>query len=156
MYKFFSAVSNGKGKVHFFKASDVVKIMAQGNPENLSFSSHTSICYYKGIKGLEEDKWNKWEYDVDKDVLSIDMLNTTNDSKEVLKAIKRYLSGKDPVYLRNLYGCNSGDCNSGNRNSGNCNSGNWNSGNRNSGSCNSGNCNSLNIVTGKQIGRAHV
>jgi hypothetical protein len=58
-----SCISDGKGKVLFFKVEDIVKIMTQCNPDNYEWNSHTSIAYFNGIKGKNEDKWNKWEYD---------------------------------------------------------------------------------------------
>jgi hypothetical protein len=107
--------------------------MAGGNPEHYNFNSHTSIAHYNGIKGRDEDKWNKWEYDVDSEVLECNTLNTKDDRKIVIKKIKQYFKGKDLSYMRNIQNRNSGNRNSGNRNSGNRNSGNRNSGNRNSG-----------------------
>jgi hypothetical protein len=153
MCKFFSSISNGNGKVLFFKIDQIVKIMVDGNPENYDFNSHTSIAHFNGIKGAKEDNWNKWEYNVDTDTLEVDTLNTTDDRKKVLGAIKRYLKGKDIGYIRNIQNMNSGngnsgDGNSGYRNSGDGNSGNRNSGNRNSGDGNSGNRNSGNRNSG--------
>ncbi len=152
MCKFFSCISDGKGKTLFFTIEQVAKIMAEGNKNNYDFNSHTSIAHFNGIEGLEEDKWNKWEYDVARTKLNIDELHTTDDSEKVKVAIEKYIDGKDVAYLNNLYNrnsgnrnsgnWNSGDRNTGNRNSGNCNSGNWNSGDRNSGNWNSGNWNS--------------
>ena len=136
MCKFFSCVSDGKGKTLFFTLEECVKIMSEGNKENFIFNSHTSIMCYNNIKGLEEDKWNKWEYDVDNKKLKVDSLVTTNDSKKVKKIVEEYLKEKDIIFLRNFYGNNSGDENSGYGNSGDENSGDGNSGNRNSGSFN--------------------
>jgi hypothetical protein len=142
MCKFFSCISDGKGKTLFFKLTDIVKIMSIGNPEHYDFNSHTSIAHFNGINGVKEDNWNKWEYDVDKDVLEVDTLNTSDDRDKVLRAVKRYFKGKDVGYIKNLQNRNSGDRNSGDGNSGNWNSGNGNSGNWNSGNGNSGNWNS--------------
>ena len=61
MCKFFSTVSDGKGKAMFFKIEDVAKIMAEGNPQNYNFNSHTSVADYHGYKSAKEDKLNKWE-----------------------------------------------------------------------------------------------
>jgi hypothetical protein len=142
MCNFFSAISNGEGKTLFFKLEDIVTIMAEGNLNNLDWNSHTSIAFYNNIKGLEEDKWNKWEYDVDKKLLNIDRLNTTDDGIKVKENIEKYLENKNILFIRNLYNKNSGSRNSGSRNSGSWNSGSWNSGDGNSGSLNSGSRNS--------------
>ena len=138
MCKFFSANSNGKGKVEFFKVEDTAKLMAEGNPKNYDWNSHTSIADFHGHKGLEEDKWNKWEYNTETKELSVDTLVTTDDRKKVKQSIERYLKNKDIGYLQNLYNRNSGNMNSGYRNSGYRNNGNMNSGDRNSGDNNSG------------------
>ena len=148
MCQFFSCNSDGKGKVIFFKIEDVVKEMAAGNKKNYNWNSHTSISDYHGIKGLDEDRWNKWEYNPDTQELKVDSLNTTDDRDKVLKKIKSYFKDKNVSYLRNLYNFNSGNCNSGGRNSGDYNSGDRNSGNYNSGYRNSGDCNSGNYNSG--------
>ena len=149
MCKFFSAISNGKGKVLFFKVEEIAKIMAEGNKEGYDWNSHTSCAHFNNIKGKEEDKWNKWEYNPDKKELKIDGdFNTKDDSKEVKKQIKAYLKNKDIPFLRNLYNRNSGNYNPGDCNPGNRNSGNYNPGDCNSGDCNSGNCNSGNYNPG--------
>lgn len=128
MCKFFSAISDGKGKVLFFTVEDINKIMLEGNPKSYEWSSHTSIAHYNGILGADEDKWNKWEYNCDKRKLEIDQLNTIDDGERVRPIIEKYLTTENTIYLRNLYMRNSG-----NSNSGNSNSGYWNSGNNNSG-----------------------
>jgi len=142
MSQFFSAISNGRGKVLFFKIEDIVKEMVKGNPKNYDWNSHTSLADFFGIKGREEDKWNKWEYDPYKKELKADILNIIDDSKEVKQILEKYFKIKNLDYLRNLYNRNSGYGNSGNRNSGYWNSGNRNSGNENSGNENSGYWNS--------------
>ncbi len=49
---------------YYFYFRGHTKIEKEGNPNNYeSWNSHTSIAHYNGIKGAEEDKWNKWEYD---------------------------------------------------------------------------------------------
>jgi len=144
MCDFFSTVSNGKGKVLFFKIEDIQRIEKEGNKENYNYNSHTSILHYYGIKGVKEDSWNKWEYDPETKTLSLDgKLKTKKDDKaEVESIIQEYLKDNGEMYCFNLYKKNSGYRNSGNCNSGNCNSGDRNSGDWNSGDCNSGNCNS--------------
>ena len=145
MCDFFSTVSNGKGKVLFFKIEDIQRIEKEGNKENYNYNSHTSILHYYGIKGVKEDSWNKWEYDPETKTLSLDgKLKTKKDDKaEVESIIQEYLKDNGEMYCFNLYkknsgyrnsgNCNSGYRNSGYRNSGDCNSGDWNSGYRNSG-----------------------
>jgi len=128
MCMFFSAISDGNGKVKFFELEDVVNEMVQGNPKSFDWNSHTSIATFNKITPTQEDKWNKWEYNVDKKEIKADSLVSLDDRDLVVKAIKKYLKGKDIGYMRNLYDCNSGNCNSGNRNSGDCNSGDCNSG----------------------------
>lgn len=128
MCTFMSAVSDGQGKVLVFDVKDIVEQMAIGNPKNYGWNSHTSICTFNRILGVDEDKWNKWEYDPYKKILTIDKLNTSNDEDKVKKYLDDFFVGKNLDFLRNLYNWNSGDRNSGNRNSGNWNSGNWNSG----------------------------
>jgi hypothetical protein len=101
--------------------------MASGNKENLNFNSHTSIAHFNGIEGVNEDKWNKWEYDAVKQVLSVDTLRATDDSESVKKTLFAFFDGKNIPYMLNLYSRNSGDRNSGDRNSGDRNSGYMNS-----------------------------
>ena len=113
--------------------------MGDGNPNNYEFSSHSSIASYFKLTPKQEDNWNKWEYDVEKKVLKVDSLVVKDDRRRVKKIIENYLKDKDLVFIRNLYGRNSGYWNSGSRNSGDYNSGNYNSGYWNSGYCNSGN-----------------
>ena len=142
MCVFFSCISDGKGRVEFFKPEEIASEMTKGNPETYNWNSHTSIAHFRGLTPLQEDTWNKWEYNTETKQLRKDTLNTTDDSVKVKKAVRKYLKGKDLGWLRNLYVRNSGYRNSGYRNSGDCNSGNYNSGNYNSGDCNSGNYNS--------------
>jgi hypothetical protein len=134
-----SVNSDGKGNVQFFKVEDIAKLMAEGNLKNYNWNSHTSIAHFHGV---DEDKWNKWEYNVSEKVLTANSLVVTDDGEKVKEIVEKYLKGKNLLYLQNLYNGNSGDWNSGNGNSGSGNSGDWNSGSRNSGSRNSGDWNS--------------
>ena len=118
MCQFMSCISDGNGKVKFFKLEDVVNQMAEGNPKSFDWNSHTSIATFNGIIPTQEDKWNKWEYDVDKKEIKADSLVSLDDRDLVVKAIKKYLKGKDIGYMRNLYNLNSGNQNSGDVNSG--------------------------------------
>ena len=131
--KFFSAISNGKGKVLFFTLEDIQKIEKEGNPNKYeSWNSHTSIAHYNGIKSSEEDKWNKWEYDCEKKELKVDKkLVADDDSAKIKPVIEKYLADNNAIYCQKIYNSNSGDLNSGNGNSGNWNSGNGNLGNLN-------------------------
>jgi len=158
MCNFFSCVSDRKGNVKFFKPEDIVGIMAEGNPKELNFNSHTSLMNWLGIKAKDEEKWSKWEYNPEIKELKLDEGTLADDKEKIKKVLNEFFDGKDILFLRNLYGSNSGHWNSGNRNSGNANSGNansghwnsghWNSGNRNSGNANSGNANSGNANSG--------
>ena len=148
MCKFFSAISDGKGKTLFFRIEDITKIMSDGNKDNYVFNSHSSISKYFGIKAEDEHKWNFWEYDTTKKELIVDQLNTLDDKIKVKKIIEKYLNKKDILFLQNFYGNNNGSNNSGNYNSGYHNSGNYNSGYRNNGNHNSGNYNSGNYNSG--------
>ena len=133
MCKFFSAVSDGKGRVEFFTPEKIVSIMAAGNPEKYEWNSHTSLMHSLGIKGKEEDTWNKWEYNPKDKKLTIDGELHKDDTTKVQESLDTFFKDKDILFLRNLFGNNSGNWNSGNRNSGNWNSGDGNSGYRNSG-----------------------
>ena len=44
--------------------------MAEGNPKSYEWNSHTSIAHFYGV---DEDKWNKWEYNKDKKELVLDI-----------------------------------------------------------------------------------
>ncbi len=143
MCKFFSAISNGRGRTLFFTVEDICKEMSTGNKKEYSWNSHTSIASFHGITGAKEDNWNKWEYDHNTKVLSIDGgFNTEDDGEKVKQIIEGYLDKKDIGWLVNFYNSNSGDSNSGHWNSGDSNSGDSNSGDSNSGNWNSGNWNS--------------
>lgn len=117
MCRFFSAISDGKGKTLFFKIEDIVTQMTIGNPKSYDWNSHSSIADFHGLSATEEDQYNKWEYDVGDKQIDCDTMATTDDSIGADKEIKKYLKGKDIVFLRNLYDMNSGDRNSGYRNS---------------------------------------
>ena len=143
MCKYFSAISNGKGKVLFFKLEDIQKLQQQDNPESYDCNSHTSIAHFNSIKGEQEDKWNKWEYDNYNKKLKLDGdLVAKDDSKQVKKVIEKYLADNNAIYCQKIYLNNSGHRNSGDSNSGHRNSGHSNSGDRNSGHSNSGHSNS--------------
>ena len=81
---------------------------------------------------MQEDEWNKWEYDPKTKKLEKDKLNSEDDSKQVKKFLDGWFKNKDLLFLINLYGRNSGYMNSGDRNSGDRNSGYMNSGDMNS------------------------
>jgi hypothetical protein len=159
MCKFFSCISNGKGKVLFFLVKDIQKIQRSGNPKNYNWNSHTSIANFYNV---DEDKWNKWEYNPETKILKLDggLITKCDDKDSVLDVCNKYFTSENALYLQKLYlnnsgyynsgNCNTGDCNSGNWNSGNWNSGNWNSGNSNSGYNNSGNSNSGNCNSGNR------
>jgi len=142
MCQFFSCVSDGKGNVKFFKPEDIVKIMAEGNPNKYDFNSHTSLMSWLGIKAKGEENWSKWEYNPESKELKLDEGTLADDKNKIQKILDAYFEGKDILFFRNLYSANSGNWNSGHGNSGHWNSGNGNSGDRNSGNGNSGDRNS--------------
>ena len=81
MCKFFSLVSDGKGKIMFFDW----KLRQECMSGNLKYEpdSHTSIADYFGYKGKKEDTLNKYEYNPLTREFTIDQLNTTDDSDKV-------------------------------------------------------------------------
>ena len=82
MCKFFSLVSQGDGKPLYFDAEMRKKII-KGKFKYESTDSHTSIADYFGHKGLDEDKLNKYEYDVWTKKIEIDHLGAKDDSKVI-------------------------------------------------------------------------
>jgi hypothetical protein len=147
MCDFFSAISDGRGKVLFFTLEQIKKLEKEGNKETYDWNSHTSIAHYNEV---DEDAWNKWWYDCESKILKIDNLVTINDSSQVKNDVEKYLAKNGTIYCQKIYNRNSGDWNSGAGNSGNWNSGDWNSGNRNSGNWNSGDWNSGNRNSGNR------
>jgi hypothetical protein len=81
MCKFFSLVSDGKGKIYYFDWELRKKCLKK----EIDFQpdSHTSIADYYGFKGKDEDKLNKYEYNPLNQKFTIDQLNVTDDSKAV-------------------------------------------------------------------------
>ena len=81
MCKFFSGVSDGKGKFYYFDS----KLRKKCLSGELTYvpDSHTSIADYYGFKGKAEDTLNKYEYNPLTKEFTIDQLNTTDDSKEI-------------------------------------------------------------------------
>lgn len=127
MCEFFSAISNGKGKVLFFTLKDIQQVEKENNLQDYDWNSHTSIAHYYGIEGEKEDLWNKWQYNNEKKELGLDgSFVAGDDSKTVKKRIEKYLADNNVLYCQKIYKKNSGYRNSGNRNSGNWNSGNLN------------------------------
>ena len=139
MCKFFSCISDGEGRVLWFTPEIAVELIKNGDKEHYEFNSHTSIAHYYGVN---EDQYNKWEYDVEREAMVEDQINTKNDRVLVEQTVKEYLATQNIVVMRNVFNRNTGNMNSGKRNTGNCNSGNDNSGNTNSSDRNSGNWNS--------------
>lgn len=88
MCKFFSLVSDGNGNIFYFDYA-IRKQIIEGTLKHKnnfikSTDSHTSIC---AIYGLDEDKTNKWEYNVFDKVLSKDQINTSNDYEQVYQKV---------------------------------------------------------------------
>ena len=81
MCKFFSGVSDGKGKFMYFD-SKLRKECLSGKL-NYNPDSHTSIADYFGYKGKKEDVLNKYEYNPLTKVFEIDQLNSKDDSERI-------------------------------------------------------------------------
>ena len=146
MCEFFSCISDGKGTVLYFTPTQIAEEMSTGNKESYDWNSHTSIARYNHLSAMQEDRWNKWEYNVKEKKLRVDSLYTEDDRNKVKKVIQSFLRGKDIAWMQNIYNRNSGNRNSGNMNSGNNNSGYRNSGDMNSGDRNSGYMNSGSLI----------
>lgn len=98
MCSFFSLVSNGKGAILYFN-KEQREAIKEGTLKYLTGKdkggiflgeedSHSSILNYNNSRGEEEDDWNRWEYNPDSEILSIDTLNAFDDSIAVLAKIK--------------------------------------------------------------------
>ena len=110
MCNFFSCISDGHGSIRYFGAKEITEIEEQGNPKNYEFDSHSSICNYFEIN---EDKWNKYEYNPFTKKFEVDTLNNKNDSAHVEKQVRNLdftdifetgLFGIDLRYLESLDG----------------------------------------------------
>lgn len=124
-----------------FLPSEVADIMAHGNPNGYNFNSHTSYLSFIGQKGRSEDNWNKWEYDPDTQVLTLDTLGSVDDRAAVQLYLDRHFAQIDKGYIRNLYGRNQGHRNQGDGNQGHRNQGHGNLGHGNQGHWNQGDWN---------------
>mgnify|MGYP000851234177 FL=1 len=151
MCYFFSCLSNGKGKVHYFGIEDTLRVIFDGNPRSLDFNSHTSIAFYYN---LDEDKYNQWEYDPKlEDLIEVHRgIGAKDDRTKVLKFLKSLSLENDYNLLEQLYDCDFGKrsnklIQTGFNNIGNYNSGHHNIGDNNSGDYNIGdnNLSGLNI-----------
>jgi len=81
-----SLVSTGDGKPLYFDAKIRKQIIAKEKVNGVSYEStdsHTSIADYFGHKGLDEDKLNKYEYNVWTKKIEIDHLGAKDDSKQI-------------------------------------------------------------------------
>ena len=86
MCKFFSLVSQGDSKPLYFDAKIRKQIIAKKKVNGVSYEStdsHTSIADYFGHKCLDEDKLNKYEYNVWTKKIEIDHLGAKDDSKAI-------------------------------------------------------------------------
>ena len=82
MCKFFSLCSQGDGKPLYFDAKIRKEIITKKSKYETT-DSHTSIADYFGHRGLDEDKLNKYEYNVFTKRIEIDHLGSKNDSKQI-------------------------------------------------------------------------
>jgi hypothetical protein len=80
MCQFFSLVSNAKGNIYYFDAEVRKKIITR--ELNYQTDSHSSIADYYEIN---EDKFNKYEFNPLTKKFTIDQLNTKDDSAKVNK-----------------------------------------------------------------------
>jgi len=87
MCKFFSLVSNGRGRIFYLNHNQRQEIKSS----DLQPDSHTSIVSYYRNKGKladnpkTEDKLNKWEYNPLIKLLTCDTLNTKDDTDNIQK-----------------------------------------------------------------------
>ena len=88
MCKFFSLVSDGKGKPFYFDAQ-IRKLIIEKKLNYESADSHTSIADYYGYKGEAEDTLNKYEYNVFSKFLTVDHMGTTDDSKLIKEFLQK-------------------------------------------------------------------
>ncbi len=80
MCKFFSFISNGHGNILYFDAKLRKKII--GGYKNYEADSHTSIASHFEV---QEDKFNKYEFNPITKYFEIDQLNNKDDSKQMKK-----------------------------------------------------------------------
>ena len=77
MCKFFSLVSDGKGKIYYFDW--MLRKQCLSGKLDYNPDSHTSIADYHGFKGNKEDQLNKYEYNPLTKEFVVDQLNTKDD-----------------------------------------------------------------------------
>ena len=87
MCRFFSLVTNGKGRIMYFDWELREKCIKK--ELNYEPDSHTSIADYFGFKGSKEDTLNKYEYNPLTKNFTVDQLNTINDSKSIESFCKK-------------------------------------------------------------------
>ena len=88
MCKFFSLVSDGKGKPYYFDWELRKKVLSR-ELKDYEPDSHTSIATYFGFKAEKEDKLNKYEYSPFLEKFEVDQINTKDDSAKIEKFCKR-------------------------------------------------------------------
>ena len=96
MCKFFSLVSNGAGKIYYFDWTVREQILK--GKLDYEHDSHSSIADYFG---LNEDKCNKWEYNVFTKGLTEDQINTKDDTRRVSDSVKA-INFKDVIPQLNV------------------------------------------------------
>ena len=82
MCRFFSCISNGKGKLYYFDS----KLRKELKNSDYDMDSHTSIADYFQ---LNEDKCNKYEYNPLTKAFTRDQMNTRDDSEIVQKQLDK-------------------------------------------------------------------
>ena len=71
MCNFFSFLSNGNGKTLYFEPEQR-EAFEKDNKEGFEYDSHTFIACFFEIKGKDEDRWNRWEYNPYSKKLTLD------------------------------------------------------------------------------------
>jgi hypothetical protein len=90
MCQFFSFVSNGKDFLYFNKKQR--EELEKKNPENYELDSHTSIMHSNKIKAKDEEKCNKYEYEIT--ATGWELIKDTQNFKEDIKKVKKWLKTK--------------------------------------------------------------
>ena len=92
MCKFFSFVSDGRGKVYYFDAKHRRQM-----PHSFSPDSHTSIATYFLKKPAADDRVNKFEYHAG--MFQIDQINVQDDSAAAEAWIESFVKTNEWIEL---------------------------------------------------------
>lgn len=98
MCQFLSLISSGDGKVLWFNpAQHEAKLKFRDESIVEHYDSHTSIAAYYGV---DEDQWNKWEYNPFTRELKLDKQNTADDRNTV----QAFIDAIEPEQWHDLSG----------------------------------------------------